>query len=230
MSDRVIVSAVAGEHYRQLQRRTRHACQSWCPESDMDFHSYSGDVWHYELKLDAIRAGGDRIVLWMDASFQPVARLWPLWEHIEKYGWFVPAQGHSKLGTWVSDNALVEYEITRDTAYTIPLCLSGLVGLDMRQPIAQEMFAAWNALRGTFEGPHYNRPGLRSQERMGNKSIGHVSWDPTVEGHRQDEAALSFVLWRMGLDPVASRFLEIDQTEGFIIGRNMQNEDGSYAS
>jgi hypothetical protein len=226
VSNRVIVSAAAGEHYQRLQVRTLAACQKY-GEADVAFQTLR-DVWHYGRKLDVISAAGHRFVMWMDCSFMPVASLEPLWKEIEERGWFVPGQGSSKLSTWASDEALIDYEITREQAAAIPMCLSGIVGLDTSDPVGHEIFRRWKLLRRTFNGAHYNRPG-EPQKVMGDKLTGHVSWDASVEGHRHDEAALSFVLWKLGLEPIRSRYLEVDQPEGFIIGRNFVNIDGTYA-
>lgn len=226
MSDRIIVSVAAGTHYEKLQVRTFAACREF-GEADLGF-SVVRDVWHYERKLDAIAAAGRRYVMWMDVSFQPVASLEPLWNEIEQRGWFAALQGRSKLSTWASDEALEVYDISRQTAAAIPMCLSGVVGLDLGTHDGIRILMHWNDLRSTFHGAHYNRPG-EEQKNMGNKLTGHVSYDPSVEGHRHDEAALSFVLWKMGLQPVRTRFLEVDQPEGFIIGRNFVRGDGTYA-
>ncbi len=231
MRDTVIVSRAAREHYINLQRRTVRACAEFAPEAAIDFAGIAGYVWDYGYKIDAInqaRRNGWRVVLWMDVTFQPIAPLDLLWAHIQEYGWFVPLQSSSMLGTWASDDALVVYGIDRDEAMSIPLCFSGIVGLDFGNAVAVEIFEAWERLRPTFDGAHYNRPGEELEE-LGNKFTGHVSYDSRVEGHRHDEAALSFVLASKGLRPVVSSFLSIDNPENFTIARNVVRIDGTYA-
>ncbi len=230
MRDTVIVSRAAREHYINLQRRTVRACAEFAPEAAIDFAGIAGRHWEYGYKIDAIneaRLNGWRVVLWMDVTFQPIAPLTPLWEHIKEHGWFIPLQSSSMLGTWASDYALADYGIDRDQAMSIPLCFSGIVGLDFANPVAVDIFEAWARLRGTFGGAHYNRPGELIEE-LGNKFTGHASYDPRVEGHRHDEAALSFVLASRGLKPVVSTFLSIDNPDSFIIARNVVRIDGTY--
>lgn len=229
MIDRVIVSDVAGEHYINLQRRTLNACFQHNAGADARFTS-SFEPWNYVSKVDSIKRAVSedfRFILWMDVSFQPVLSLEPIWQYIAEHGWFIPKQGSSVLGAWCTDDALQSYGITRDQAMDIPLCFSGLVGLDMQSSHARLILQRWNRQRCAFAGPHYNRPGDPILP-MGNKFTGHCSYDPRVEGHRHDEAALSFVLWSLGLKPSETSFLSMDNPDGYIIGRNFVNENGTY--
>lgn len=229
MKSRAIISSVAGEHYFALQHRTKRACFKW--GNAHVFSERVSEPWDYRKKLDMIEmivGLGYRFVLWMDVSFMPVAHLEPLWDRIEGQGWFAPKQGDARLGTWASDAALDGYGISRDVASEIPMCFSGLVGIDTQSAMGRKVVLQWRALADTFAGAHYNRPGEEIKP-MGNKTTGHCSNDPRVEGHRHDEAALSFALWSLGLKPAVSTFLSIDHSEGYIIGRNFVNLNGTYA-
>jgi len=174
----------------------------------------------YAFKIFALAeaiARGYRFVLWIDTAFYPRSAISRLWDEIGRVGWYIPIQGSSVLGNWCSDCALEAFGIDRATARGIPLVYSGLVGLDMQNVTAVEIWERWCALyrRGTFNGPHINAPGQQMRV-LGNKSEGHCSNDPLILGHRHDEAALSFVLYCMGLTPPNRGFLTMEDTAGFI--------------
>lgn len=227
MKDCVIVSCGIGEHYRTGLMSTRQHCERYCPEADLlMFDDYpAGCPPHaeqmYAFKIFAMREAIERgwqYVLWMDAWFQPIASIVALWEHIRRTGWYIPAQGDSVLGNWCTDSALAKFEISRETARTIPLCYSGLVGLDMGNRLACGIWKHWEQLftLGTFNGPHLNVPG-EPMTQWGLKWQGHASDDTAVNGHRHDESALSFVLHSLSLKPPGDLgFLTIESPGGFI--------------
>ena len=85
----------------------------------------------------------------------------------------------------------------------IPLVYTGLIGLDMQCDAGKEIWYQWDRLykRGAFKGAHENAP-LYPWEDHGAKWRGHCSMDKRCEGHRHDESAMSFVLWKLGLKPM----------------------------
>src|SRR6186713_1052681 len=201
-TDRVIVNVGVGNHYESGHRSTFNHCLANCPEAALMFWDDYPDgcpPQHesmYAFKIFAIREAikaGFRYILWMDTAFQPVRSIAPLWETVEREGWYVPPQGDSKLGHWCSDAALTAYGIGRETASCIPLCFSGLVGLDMESKMGKQIWWGWEKFYklGTFNGPHRNIPG-GDWAAWGQKWQGHCSDDPRVQGHRHDESALAF--------------------------------------
>jgi hypothetical protein len=112
--------------------------------------------------------------------------------------------------------------VSRDDAMDIPLCYSGLVGLDMRDETALAIWGEWKYTlsNGLWHGSHFNNPSAAMLPH-GEKFRGHVSHDPRVEGHRHDEAALSLVLHRLGLTPMTLGFLTLESEQGFI-GHNVK--------
>lgn len=231
---RTIVNCAIGGHYRALQPRLQAACETHCPEAKLMFwQDYpTGCQPHpqqqYGFKIHAIQAAidsGAERVLWIDCTFIPTASIEPLWDVVETEGWYAPKQGDSKLGTWATDTALEIYGINRDEAMQVPMVFSGLVGLNLTPGnVGSEVLRRWRDLyqRGAFNGPHRNIPGEPVQ-LWGNKLSGHCSNDPRCEGHRHDEAALSFVLHSLGLVPRRHGFLTLETPEGFI-ARNFAQE------
>ena len=212
---RVIISAGLGSyHYRKLLRSTENHCAVHCPETWRLFfdvlpegakpHEYDP----YGFKIHALRRAvepGYRDVLWMDSTCQPVESIEPLWAHIEREGFYVVKQGDAMLGSWAADNALRIFGIDRDQAMEIPLVYTGLVGLDMHSIPGSTIWREWMYLwlSGAFSGPHFNEPGYGwPWKPEGAKWRGHCSFDERCQGHRHDEAAMSFVLWKLGLNPV----------------------------
>src|SRR6266704_7092858 len=61
----------------------------------------------YAFKCAALRHASEQaeILLWADSSVLPVRPLRPLWERIERYGY------------WISDNGFVNSDWTADSAY-----------------------------------------------------------------------------------------------------------------
>jgi hypothetical protein len=226
-TDRIIVNCGIRSMYENRHRKLKEALHHHCGK-DTAFLLYSdypdGCPEHhdrqYAFKIYAMREAikaGFRFVLWMDCAFIPRAPIEPVWNRIREYGWYVPRQGDSFLGTWISDSALAFCGIDRKTADAIPLAFSGLVGLDMGNDTARTIWAEWQRHyeAGVFNGPHRNIPGA-PMEPWGHKTSGHVSDDPKVEGHRHDEASLSFILWQNHLEPARAGFITFESPDAII--------------
>jgi hypothetical protein len=172
----------------------------------------------YAFKIYAMQRAVDagfRFILWMDTKWQPVGSMCRLWAEIERSGWYAPKQGDAVVGTWCTDEMLKLFDVTRDESMTIPLCYSGLVGLDFSSITGHAIWCAWRDSKGLWTAPHLNKPG-EQMEPWGEKFSGHVSYDPRVTGHRHDEAALSLILYKMGLRPSTLGFLTLEDPNGFI--------------
>jgi hypothetical protein len=227
---RAIVNVGVGGDYPRKSAVLRSACLRFPDGSDM--MTWAGALppgcqphglsHMYAFKLYAMGAAFSAEyspVLWMDSTFRPRASMEPLWREIEEHGWYCAPQGPS-LGEWCSDRALSIYGIDRATARRIPLVLSGLVGLDTRNPVGLGIWKEWNRLyiAGSFDGPHKATTG--PIKVWGNKTEGFVSTDKAVQGHRHDEAALSFALWKLGLVPKSLGFTVLDGGPDAMIERN----------
>lgn len=224
--DCCIVSCGIGPHYQEGLYSTRLHCEVNVPEAWRLFYRELplGCPPHreqmYAFKIRAMQRAieaGFRYILWMDATFQPLSSIEPLWSVIRERGWYVAPQGHATLGEWASDFLLFHFGITRDSAMKIPLVYSGLVGLDMGNEMGKTIWSDWVAsqVAGTWNGAHYNEPGA-SLRPFGLKTKGQVSEDPRVSGHRHDEAALSAILMWCDLVPTDMNFLTLESPNGFI--------------
>ena len=213
-SSRVIISAGIGSyHYRKMLRSTENHCAVHCADTTRMFFDVlpTGARAHiedpYGFKIHALKRAVDpgyQHVLWMDATCQPVESIEPLWEHIEREGFYIVKQEDATLGNWVSDHALGVFGITRDEAMEIPLVYTGLVGLNMQNVAGAAIWLNWLHIyrQGAFSGPHFNEAGYGWPWREdGAKWRGHCSFDTRCQGHRHDESAMSFELWKLGLKP-----------------------------
>lgn len=225
-NDACIVSCGIGPEYQEGLHSTRLHCEVNVPEAwrlfyrELPLGCPSHEAQQYAFKIYAIQRAVDagfRYILWMDASFQPIRSIEPLWAVIREQGWYAPRQGDAMLGTWASDAFLEALQLSRDTAMTIPMCLSGLVGFDMRSDAGRWLWHQWREeyRLGMWNGPHLNKPG-QPTEVWGQKFSGHCSYDPRCEGHRHDETSLSWLLHLYGVQPQSRGFLTIEDPNGFI--------------
>ena len=225
-NDCCIVMCGIGQHYQEPLHSTRLHCEVNVPEAwrltyrQLPHGCPSHQEQMYAFKLHVIQRSiqaGFRYVLWMDTAFQPIASIEPLWEAIERDGWYCPKQGDAMVGQFSTDALLEKFMVTRDQAMLIPLVFSGLVGFDVNRALARRIWHDWMETQalGLWNGAHYNNIGQPVVE-VGQKTCGHVSHDPRVLGHRHDEAALSLVLHSYGLVPKHMGFLTLESQDGFI--------------
>jgi hypothetical protein len=240
--ERIIVSCGIGQPYIDDFSITTQNCDRFCPEawklyySDYPEGCPSQSEQQYAFKvyaLDQAIQAGFRYILWIDSSLAPVAPITPLWERVAADGWYAAPQFNgittndpwrhwasekeATLAEWCSDKALSIFGIARSQTKRIPIVLTGLVGLDMLNPLAARIWITHKALyeAGVFNGPHANHPN-RPIKTVGRKFAGHVSNDPGVLGHRHDETSLSFILHVLGLKAIKRGFLTLESRDGFI--------------
>jgi hypothetical protein len=241
-SDRIIVSCGIGPEYSEDFAVTVRNCNLHCSDVWRLYYSDYPDGCptqkdrQYAFKIYAIDAAikaGFRYILWIDSSLAPIYRIDPLWHAIARDGWYVPPQFngithgrewrrwestvHATLSEWCSDAALSVFGISRTDAKAIPLVMTGLLGLDMGNPLGRRIWQSHRALydAGVFDGPHNNWPGMAARA-VGRKLSGHVSHDKAVLGHRHDETSMSFILHGLGLVPRKRGFLTLEDETGFI--------------
>lgn len=226
-NDMCIVSCAIGPHYQEGLHSTRLHCEANVPEAWRLFYRelpigcpphneqmYAFKIWAMQRAIDA----GFRYILWMDATFQPIRSIEPLWEVVKQEGWYSPPQAHSKLWRWMSDAALkLMGGWPRSQFETIPLVYSGLVGLDLGSATGLNMWEDWKHSQdiGAWNGAHLAEMGEPLRPH-GLKTTGHVSNNPFVEGHRHDEAALSWIISEMDLWPKDRGFLKLESPDGFM--------------
>ena len=147
----------------------------------------------YAFKAAAMREAiqrGATTVLWADASIVPRGDMEPLWQHIEREGYWIDANGWS-TSQWCVDSALGPLGITREQAMDITHPVATTFAIDTRCAPAMAAFEEWErlAMEGTaFQGPWRIPP-----------CIDRLPEAHEVGGHRHDQTALGVVAWRHGL-------------------------------
>jgi hypothetical protein len=127
------------------------------------------------------------VLLWLDASMIDGPRpLSDLWEKIEREGYYLGSNGFCN-SEWTRISTLPELfpEMTLGEAIevnkTIPHCVAGVIGLDLRHEIARNFLDEYFRLANTraFCGPWAGPIGVR---------------------HRHDQTAASVIAWRLGME------------------------------
>lgn len=112
----------------------------------------------YGFKVSAIeyaKESGYESVLWLDSSVVPIASLDPVWEHIEREGYWFSQNYDYTVGQFCTDEALAIMQYTREEAQKIPLVIATAFGLDLRSSAGLQFFSWWKEymLVGVFNGP-----------------------------------------------------------------------------
>lgn len=156
---------VATQQYWKGQERLAKAMLCQNVETFTYKHEYEvGAPTHqqnpYSFKIyaiDYLREHGYNQILWLDASVYPVKDITPVFDWIDKHGYFMEEAGHY-VGQWCNDRTLEFFGITREEAMTMPMFSAGFVGFDFRNETAVTFFSRWkNAmLNGMFKGDWSN--------------------------------------------------------------------------
>jgi hypothetical protein len=186
---------------------------------------------------------GAKTLLWADASILPIYPLEPLWERIERDGY------------WIGNNGWTNYEWTADSAYPalfekegpiegyqlrvgdeyglaalkrlnrdIPHVVATAFGISMEHPIGRAILDEYFRLASTtkaFCGPWINGP-----EEAQPPYHAYPCGPPDVRGHRHDQTALSVIAWRLGCKLTNSP--EIFAYAGGQTEQTILVADGSY--
>lgn len=157
--------------------------------------------------LKAAAAEGYTTLLWCDACIVPVRSLVPLWERIERDGyWFAPCGWNN--AQWTCDEAYrwlfpdSPLEPARSINSTIPHVVATAFGLDISSEIGCTFLSEYLRLASetrAFIGPWHNtNSGLPPKGRNQERRWGPCG-PPSTLGHRHDQAAASVIAWRLGM-------------------------------
>lgn len=135
----------------------------------------------YAFKAWALKAALDRgatSVLWADACIVPVGSMGPLWDRIERDGYWISNNGF-KNSEWTADSAYSDLGVSREENEKIPHVVATAFGLSLTHPTGRRIFDEYFRLAQTnaFIGPWQGGIGVQ---------------------HRHDQTALSVVAYRAG--------------------------------
>jgi hypothetical protein len=166
----------------------------------------------YAFKSYALHAASKIFdcLVWCDASVVPIRSLEPLWERIERYGYWMSRSGWNNY-QWTADSAYpdlfpIQTEISsidwRALNHKIPHVVAGAFGLNVRHELGRAFLDEYYRLASTtraFCGPwiNANRP-----EYAGMPHTARLApcGPPDVLGHRHDASCASVIAWRLGFE------------------------------
>lgn len=158
----------------------------------------------YTFKVAALREAqrlGFKRLFWLDASIKPYVSLNTLFEMIQDQGFFAPANNHM-ISPFMNPDAGQFFGISYIKTFSILSCQSGMVGLDLTQPVGSEILKRW-----------YN-----------------ASFDPCAcYSARSDQNALTMVLYQLRLLDKMIPFHRIAQSPEEIGEHTLLIVDRGYA-
>ncbi len=210
--NRAVVS-VATKHYIPGLRRLERWLKDNDPETRFVYWENElppGAISHYEkpfaFKAHALWAAveqGAELILWADACILPIRSMEPLWEKIERDGYWICNNGWLN-SDWTADSAYpdlfpgVDIDAARIINEKIKHVVAGTFGLDVRSYKGAAALSEYLRLAQTdaFCGPTWNSNHPESRKMPNARPCG----DETVRGHRHDQSALSCIAWRLGME------------------------------
>lgn len=178
----VNVSTNKGNYYKS-QERLR---QSLIGRTDADVYMFKSEIEvlaplhrdnNYAFKvyaIDKMFQKGYTQVLWLDSSVYAINDLKPIWDIIDKKGYFIQYSGW-KAEEWTNDRTLKAFGLKREDM-KIPMFSSGVTGINLNHPIGKKFFELWtkSMIDGYFIGDWSN--------------------------HRHDQSLGSIIAYQLGME------------------------------
>jgi hypothetical protein len=187
-----VVNVATGRFVKGQQRLCAaigaHAFVGWYDELPAGSPAHA-DV-PYAFKAYALASAaelGHKLLLWADACIVPAVPLEPLFDRIERDGYWISHNGWTNA-QWTADSAYADLGISPEENARVPHVVATAFGVSMDHPTGQAVLAEYLRLAKTraFCGPWRNTP----ETPCG---------DAGVLGHRHDQTALSVIAWQQGL-------------------------------
>lgn len=177
--------------YPQGVARLKHSCEQFGIDC-VGFTDYPiGCPTHAELPyafkvhcMEYAFRNYDR-VLWLDSSAWLQHDPTPIFDHIEKHGYFILHNHGQFNGWWCNDSQLDAFGYSRDEAMTQPHAVGGMVGFDKIS--TSWLFDEWADNIHLFKGKWDN-------------NLHTESHDERCRGSRHDQSVLSLLVAKHNLD------------------------------
>ena len=140
--------------YNSLVGKFDGHVQIFTNEAEIGSPTHDENPYAFKLyAIDKMRSLGYTQILWLDASAYAVKNVQPIFDYIDKYGYFMEVAGHWS-GSWCNQHTLNYFGITREDAMTMPMYSAGFTGLDFNNQTAIEFFDKWKSSMnaGCFKG------------------------------------------------------------------------------
>lgn len=222
--NRVVVNVATGRYLAgqaRLSRALAAAGEETCFFNAIPESWSSQTARPYAFKAHALHCAdvlGAETLLWADACVLPLRSLEPLWERIERDGYWISRNGWSNY-EWTADSAYPELfpecwgqreastelvwrkmrEINRKIEHVVATCF----GISLRHQTGQAILKEYYRLASetnAFCGPWINSNSQSANEVQQHSNDTYCGpCGPTdVRGHRHDQTALSVIAWRLG--------------------------------
>ena len=168
-----------------LAGKTEHECRPYA------FKAYA---------LEEARCQGIGTLLWLDASVVPLKPLTPIWERIERNGYWILQNGWTN-DQWTAEDAYqdlfpglpLEWAIEQNRHFAH--VVGTVFGLDTTKPLGSVFLSEYFRLASetrAFCGPWQNSNAPSVAKRNQDRRAGPCG-PPTVLGHRHDQTAMSVI-------------------------------------
>jgi len=145
---------------------------------------YNFKVWAFEEAFNL----GFEVVVWCDSSLYAVENPMPLFDYVNDKGLYFFKSGYLLAET--ATDRLCEYaEVPRETLIEqqVSEFATGLIGVNIKNPLGKEWFENWK---------QYMTDGMFGGNRVHDEND---SKHPFFKFSRQDQAANSMILYKMGI-------------------------------
>lgn len=188
---RCVVNVAAHDQYWKYQFRLKGSLDVYAPGTDRIFwkgeyppgspHHSEPTKEHptpipYGFKLYAIaeaRRRGYEQILWLDSGVHLVRPLEPVWEYIEREGYFL-VESEQILEYWCKEDVMQAYGATKEERETLRIISGATIGLDFTKAVAHDFFGGlWQAMeKGHYRGAVSNHSKL--QDHRGDEAVGVI--------------------------------------------------------
>jgi hypothetical protein len=216
-----VVNVATTDHFRVGQKRLAYRLEMMGEPFEYWTWEASGWPLHsdipYGFKAHALKAVADKgidLLLWADSCILPIRSLEPLWERIEKDGYWFARNGFSNY-EWTADSAYPDlfHDVSCEAAHfwidgmrainrTIPHVVATAFGLNVKHPLGKAFLNEYFRLASetrAFCGPWINTNHASAHPRRSERWRYGACGPPDVKGHRHDQSAASVIAWRLGM-------------------------------
>lgn len=148
--------------------------------------------------LNYAKEKGYKYILWLDSNMICIRKPVTIFKKIIKDGYYISSSYTTKMGYWCSDIALENFGIDRETSFKITEINACIVGFSTKNTSKIKILNEWLQYaedKITFRGIPKTLPFELSFKNNNNL----LSNNNRVLGHRHDQTALSFLIWKYRL-------------------------------
>jgi hypothetical protein len=190
--NKCIINAAIGQWYPKGQERLKNSLEGKFDGDLLMFESFPtlgyDETNIYNVKASCLEyaiSQGFELILWADCSMYAVKNTQAIFDILETDGFYVETNGMNAAQE-CSDNCLAYFNVNRNDAEYLPMCSSGLIGVNMKHEKGKLFAEKWikAAKDGAFAG---------SRLHDGQSMDFRFKW------HRQDQSAASIIANQLGL-------------------------------